>query len=58
MEGFGCINSANSIMEGYEVFYNFLKQHEALKGRTPSDLATNIKFETPNRWLELINQSC
>lgn len=53
----GSVSSANSIMRGYEIFYNFIRKHEALKGKTPSDMATNVKFETPNRWLELINKS-
>ena len=53
----GSLNSAQSIMKGYEIYYNFIRKHEALKGKTPSDLATNIKFETDNRWLELIKIS-
>ena len=53
----GSINSAYNLMKGYEIYYNFIRKHEALKGKTPSDLATNIKFETDNRWLELIKIS-
>ena len=45
-------------MKGIEIFYNFVKKHEALKGKTPSELAIpSLQFETPNRWLELINFS-
>jgi len=42
-------------MKGIEIYYNFIKKHEALKGRTPSELAIpSLRFETQNRWLELI----
>ena len=42
-------------MKGLEIHYNFIKKHEALKGKTPSELATDIKLQNPNKWLELIN---
>ncbi len=51
----GSIESAYILMKGLEIYYNFIKKHEALKGRTPSELAIpSLQFETPNRWLELI----
>ena len=51
----GSVESAYSLMKGIEIFYNFVKPHEALKGKTPSELAIpSLQFETPNRWLELI----
>ena len=54
----GNIKSANAIIKGFEIYYNFIKKHEALKGKTPSDLAIPfLQFETPDRWLELINLS-
>ncbi len=53
----GSVSSAHSLMKGLEIYYNFIRKHEALKGKTPSDVATNLQFQTPNRWLELINQS-
>lgn len=54
----GSIESAYSIMKGIEIYYNFIRKHQSLKGKTPSELATNIKLENPNKWLELINLSC
>ncbi|MCK9595691.1 DDE-type integrase/transposase/recombinase [Candidatus Pacearchaeota archaeon] len=54
----GSIESANSIMKGFEIYYNFIRPHLALKGKTPSDLATDIKLEENNKWLELIKMSC
>jgi len=52
----GSVESANTLMKGYEVFYNFIRKHQALKGRTPSELATDIRL-SGNKWLELINLS-
>jgi hypothetical protein len=52
----GSIESANAIMRGYEIYYNFIRKHLAL-GKTPSELATDIKLENSNRWLKLINLS-
>jgi putative transposase len=53
----GSIESAKSIMKGFEIYYNFIRPHLTLKGKTPSELATDIKLENPNKWLELINLS-
>jgi len=45
-------------MKGIEIYYNFVKKHEALNYKTPSELAIpELKFETPNRWMELIEKS-
>lgn len=52
----GSIESANAVMKGYEIYYNFIRKHLAL-GKTPSELATNIKLNENNKWLELINLS-
>jgi len=54
----GSVESAYALMKGLEIFYNFVNKHGALKGKTPSELAIpSLKFETPNRWLELIQLS-
>ncbi|MBU3913417.1 MAG: DDE-type integrase/transposase/recombinase [Nanoarchaeota archaeon] len=54
----GSLESAYALMKGIEIYYNFIKKHEALKGKTPSELAIpSLKFETPNRWLELIKST-
>lgn len=51
----GSVESAYSIMKCLEVYYNFIRKHEALNGKTPSELAVpSLQFKTPNRWLELI----
>ncbi len=51
----GSTSSANTLMKGYEIYYNFIRKHLAL-GKTPSELATDINL-SGNRWLGLINIS-
>ena len=54
----GSIESAYAVMKGIEIYYNFIRKYEALKNKTLSELAIpDLKFETPNRWLELIELS-
>jgi len=53
----GSTESADSIMKGFEIYYNFIRKHQALNGRTPSELACpELKLEG-NRWLRLIELS-
>ncbi len=53
----GSVESANAIMKGYEIYYNFIRKHQAI-GKCPYELATDIKLNNPNKWLELIKLSC
>jgi transposase-like protein len=41
------------VVEGHRLFYNFIKPHEALDGKTPSEEA-GITVEGSNRWLTLM----
>ncbi len=61
MRGFhGSIHSANAILKGYEIYYNFITKNQAVNC-CPYELAMpklkkglkNVK----NRWLELIYKS-
>lgn len=52
----GSIKSANSIMKGYEVYYNFITKHQAINC-CPYELATDLKLNSENKWLELIEKS-
>jgi len=52
----GSIDSANSIMKGYEIFYNFIRKHQSINC-CPYELATNLKLNNPNKWLGLIEAS-
>jgi len=52
----GSIDSADSIMKGYEIFYNFIRKHQSINC-CPYELATDLKLENPNKWLGLIEIS-
>jgi len=52
----GSVESAKAIMKGYEVFYNFIRKHQALN-KCPYELATDLKLKNPNKWIELIEMS-
>ena len=58
MRGFhGSIGSANAIMKGYGIYYNFVRKHQALN-KTPCELACpELNLNSNNKWLELINLS-
>jgi transposase-like protein len=54
MRGFhGSISSANAILKGFEVYYNFINKHQAINC-CPYELATDLKLTQNNKWLELI----
>jgi hypothetical protein len=40
----------NPILKGYGVFHNYIRPHEALEGRTPSE-ACGISVEGNNKWV-------
>jgi hypothetical protein len=41
------------ILKGYQLFHNFIREHEALEGRTPAE-ASGIIVNGDNRWITLI----
>ncbi len=49
----GSVESADSIMKGYIIFYNFIRKHQSIKC-CPYELATDLKLKENNKWLELI----
>ena len=61
MRGFhDSINSANAIMKGYEIYYNFITKHQQIKCY-PYELAIpelkDIFGDEKNKWLSLIRLS-
>lgn len=57
MRGFhGSINSANAILKGFEVYYNFITKHQQIKC-SPYELACPDLKLGKNRWLDLIKMS-
>jgi hypothetical protein len=45
-----------SILSGYQIFHNYIRSHEGLNGKTPSE-ACGIKTEGKNKWLTLIQNA-
>ncbi len=43
-------------LKGYQIFHNYIRPHEGLKGQTPADLA-GIKVKGENKWLTIIQNT-
>ncbi len=52
----GSVESANAILKGFEVYYNFITKHQTIK-KCPYELATGLKLNSENKWLDLIEMS-
>ena len=44
------------ILKGYQIFHNYIRPHEGLQGKTPSE-ACGIKVEGQNKWITLIQNA-
>lgn len=44
-------------VEGFRTYYNFIKQHQGLNGRTPSEVVDIDLQLNGNRWLSLLRRS-
>jgi len=44
------------ILQGYQLFHNYIRPHEALDGKTPSE-ACGITVEGKNKWITLIQNA-
>ncbi len=44
------------IIEGYRIYHNFIRGHQALDGKTPADLAS-ITIEGQNKWETIIQNA-
>jgi hypothetical protein len=54
MRGLKTKNTA--ILQGYQIFHNYLRPHSALEGKTPAE-ACGIKVEGKNKWKTLIQNA-
>lgn len=52
----GLKSADTPIIAGYQIFHNYMKPHEALKGKTPAE-ACGIKVEGDNKWITLIQNA-
>ncbi|MDD4859466.1 MAG: DDE-type integrase/transposase/recombinase [Dehalococcoidales bacterium] len=55
MRAFRDMNTLHQFMEGYLVYYNFFKPHEALNGKTPAE-AAKVDYQIKN-WKDLCQSS-
>jgi transposase-like protein len=44
------------ILSGYQIFHNYIREHEGLNGKTPAE-ACGIKVEGNNKWITLIQNA-
>jgi putative transposase len=44
------------ILKGYQIFHNYIREHEGLKGKTPAE-ACGIKIEGQNKWKTIIQNA-
>jgi len=52
----GLKKSDTPILTGYQIFHNYIRQHEGLNGKTPAE-ACGITVQGKNRWLTLIQNA-
>lgn len=45
------------IIDGFRIYYNFIKEHQALNGQTPAEKANIFLNLKGNKWLELIKRA-
>ncbi|MGD0175730.1 MAG: IS6 family transposase [Candidatus Bathyarchaeia archaeon] len=57
MRGFDTDSTANETMQGYRLYYNFIRPHMALDGQTPAQAANLELGLGRNRWKSMITQS-
>jgi hypothetical protein len=44
------------ILTGYQIYHNYMRPHEALKGETPAEKC-GIKIKGENKWVTLIQNA-
>jgi len=47
----------SATLDGQRIYYNHIRPHQALNGKTPAEAAGLETHPGPNKWLDLINQA-
>ena len=50
-------NEDSEVVDGYRIYYNFVRPHMALEGKTPAEVSGLDLGLEGDRWLSLIKQS-
>ena len=48
--------AGSPILKGMEIYHNYIRPHEALKDKTPAEVA-GIEIQGKNKWLTLIQNA-
>jgi hypothetical protein len=57
MRGLDHEESASRMIEGQRIYYNYLRPHMALNGKTPAEVAGLDMQLEQNRWQSLIQKA-
>lgn len=52
----GLKSKKTPILQGMQIFHNYIRSHEALNGKTPSE-ACGIQIKGDNKWITLIQNA-
>jgi len=52
----GLKKNETPILAGYQIFHNYIREHEGLGGKTPAE-ACGIVVQGKNKWLTLIQNA-
>ncbi len=52
----GLKKTDTEILKGYQIYHNYIRPHESLDGKTPSEVA-GFKVEGNNKWITLIQNA-
>jgi hypothetical protein len=44
------------VLPGYQMYHNYIREHEGLTGKTPAEVA-GIKIEGENKWITVIQNA-
>jgi len=57
MRGLDDTETAQTMMNGLRIYYNFMRPHMALDGKTPAQEARIVDSSKPENWLSLIKKA-
>lgn len=57
MRGLDHEESAQAMLDGMRIYYNFIRPHMALNGKTPAEKANLSVNISQNRWLSLVKEA-